>query len=258
MPYSLIVDIGNSQIEIGIFDEDIVGKFFFETKKLDKDFDTSIIKTSLEKLSINPKDIGGGMIFSVVPNITHLVKVIIKGELGIDLEIFDPKSILKEFRADIDNPSEVGQDLLADIMGAIHFYGAPILVSDLGTVTKNIIIDKNGVFHGVSFIPGFQVTAGIFSDKTAQLPELNNLERPNYFFGKNTIDAMRSGIYHEHVATIKKFMSDCDEYFGYKFKKVITGGLSTLFKEDFPKEDYTVDPLLVLKGMHLIYKNQRR
>ena len=258
MSYSLIVDIGNSQIEIGIFEQELVGKFYFATKTLDKDFDTKIIKRSLKKLSISEKDIRGGMIFSVVPHITRLVQIIVKGEIGVDLQIFDPKTVLKDFKADIDNPNEVGQDLLADILGAIHFYGYPIVISDLGTVTKNIIIDDKGVFQGVSFFPGLQANANVLSDKTAQLPELQNIEKPSLYFGKNTIDAMRSGIYYCHVAAIKQFMRKSDEYFGYKFKKVITGGFSYLFKEDFASDEYIVDPLLVLKGMHLIYKNQKK
>ena len=80
MKYTLIADIGNSQIEIGIFEQELVGKFYFATKTLDKDFDTKIIKRSLKKLNISEKDIKGGMIFSVVPHITRLVQIIVKGE----------------------------------------------------------------------------------------------------------------------------------------------------------------------------------
>ena len=68
---------------------------------------------------------------------------------------------------------------------------------------------------------------------------------------------MRSGIYYSHVASVKQFMEKVDEDSGYKFKKVITGGYSNIFKDDFKEKDYIVDPQLVLKGMHLIYKNQK-
>ena len=258
MSYSLIVDIGNSQIEFGIFDDEIlVDKVYFETSKLDGEYDAKLLKGLVDKLGLTAADFSGGLIFSVVPHITRLVQILIKGEIGVDIDIFDPKETLKELKANIDNPNEVGQDLIADILGAIHCYGYPIVISDLGTVTKNIIIDKDGVFQGVSFFPGVKTNAKSLSDKTAQLPELENLTKPELYFGKNTIDAMRSGIYYCHVASVKQFMNKTDEYFGYKFKKVITGGYSKLFANDFEKEKYTVDPILVLKGMNLIYKKSR-
>lgn len=258
MSYSLIVDIGNSQIEFGFFSENsLIGKTRFETQKLANEYDNKLLKNFISKLGIKKEEIEGGMIFSVVPHLTRLVQIIIKGEIGVSLKIFDPKSVLADFKADIDNKEEVGQDLIADILGAIHYYGAPVVVTDLGTVTKNIIIDKDGVFQGVSFFPGLTMNARVLSDKTAQLPHIDDVQKPKLYFGKNTIDAMTSGIYYCHIASVKRFMERTDEYFGYTFKKVITGGFANFLKDDFDSPKYIVDPELVLKGMHLIYKNQK-
>ena len=258
MKYSLIVDIGNSEIEMGLFSASgLVDKFHFPTSQLEYECNKQPLKSFLKKLNIDAKDIEGGLIFSVVPQVSKLVQILIKNEIDLLIELFNPNKLLKTLKANVDNPNEIGQDLLADIVGAIHEYGTPIVVADLGTVTKNIIIDKNGVFQGVSFFPGVQLNAKTLTAKTAQLPELDNLKKPNVFFGKNTIDAMASGIYYCHVEAIKGFMDRTDEYFGYEFKKVITGGLSTLFNEDFISPKYIVNPNLVLKGMYLIYKNQK-
>ena len=258
MKYSLIVDIGNSQIEIGLFEQDkFVDSIRFDTKRLNSEYDDKPLRSLIRKLDVKEEEIEGGLIFSVVPHISRLVQILIKGETGVLLPLFDPTNLLKDFKANIDNPNEVGQDLLADIVGAIHFYGCPIVVTDLGTVTKNIVIDKDGIFQGVSFFPGVGLNAHTLSDRTAQLPEIENITRPDCYFGKNTIDAMRSGVYYCHVAAVKRFMERTDEEFGYKFKKVITGGYSNIFKDDFKEKDYIVDPQLVLKGMHLIYKNQK-
>ena len=258
MKYSLIVDIGNSQIEIGLFDENkFVDSIRFDTNRLKSEYDDKPLRDLIHKLDVKQEDIEGGLIFSVVPHLSRLVQIIIKGETGVLLPLFDPSNLLEGLKANIDNPKEVGQDLLADIVGAIHFYGCPIVVTDLGTVTKNIVIDKDGIFQGVSFFPGVGLNAHALSERTAQLPELENIARPNCYYGKNTIDAMRSGIYYSHVASVKQFMEKVDEDSGYKFKKVITGGYSNIFKDDFKEKDYIVDPQLVLKGMHLIYKNQK-
>ena len=258
MKYSLIVDIGNSQIEMGLFSPNgLVDKFHFETARLNIECEKKPLQNFLKKNNIDKNDIEGGLIFSVVPNTSKLVQTLIKDEIGLFVELFNPSQLLREIKCNVDNPNEIGQDLLADIVGAIHEYGTPIVVADLGTVTKNIIIDKNGVFQGVSFFPGVELNAKLLTSKTAQLPELENLKKPNIFFGKNTIEAMSSGIYYCHVEAIQGFMENTDKYFGYEFKKIITGGLSSLFKEDFPSPKYVVDPNLVLKGMYLIYKNQK-
>lgn len=257
MKYSLIVDLGNSQTELGVFKgEELVDKVRFETHKINAEYDNRKIKKFLSHLGISGKDFEGGMIFSVVPHLTRLVQIILKGELGIDIKIFDPKPVLKTLKHDVDDPNEIGHDLLADIVGALHYYGAPVVVSDLGTVTKNLVIDKDGVFQGVSFFPGLSLNASALSDMTAQLPALKVVEKPTDYYGKNTIDAMRSGIYYCHRAAIRRFMDRMEEEFGYKFTRVITGGHAYLLADEFSKTCH-VDPTLVLKGMNLLYRAQK-
>ena len=253
MTYSLIVDIGNSQIEFGLFSEGkIVNKIYLPTPKFDENYNKKMFAEFIRNSKVEPNQIVGGMIFSVVPHLSKLIQIIIKGEIGVEIPLFNSEQILSKIKMNVEEPKEVGQDILADIYGGIHLYGVPLIVSDLGTVTKNIIIDEKGVFQGVSFFPGVRLNANSLSEKTAQLPQFNNFERPELFFGRNTIDAMRSGIYYYHVSAIKDFMKQCEQYFGQKFKKVITGGYSYLFKKDFLSEQYIVDPDLVLKGMYLI------
>ena len=257
MKYSLIVDLGNSQTELAVFDENnLIDKIRFETDKINSDYDNRKIKQFLSHLGIDGKDFEGGMIFSVVPHLTRLVQIILKGEIGIDIKAFDPKPVLASLKHDVDDPNEIGQDLLADIVGALHYYGAPVVVSDLGTVSKNLIIDKDGVFQGVSFFPGIRMNANILSDMTAQLPVIKEVTKPDNYYGKNTIDAMRCGVYYCHLASIRRFMDRTEEEFGYKFKRVVTGGNSYLLADEF-KGTAIVDQTLVLKGMHLIYKMQK-
>ena len=257
MKHYLIIDIGNSQTELAIFDENkLIDKIRFDTQTINVDYNNEEVLALLKKNKLQPSDFSGGMIFSVVPHLTRLIQIIIKGEFGIDIDVFDPAETIKNLKNDVDDPNEIGQDLLADIIGGLHIYGCPLVISDLGTVTKNIIIDKNGVFQGVSFFPGLRTNANALSDRTAQLPVLKEIKKPKMFYGKNTIDAMSAGIYYGHAASIKRFMARTEEEFGYKFKKVITGGYSKIFIDDFDN-NYVIDPELVLKGMFLIYKNQK-
>ena len=253
MEYTLITDIGNSQIEFAIFaDEEMVGKTRFKTNKLNSEYDEKMLRNLVSNLNIDPKSITKGMIFSVVPHLTRLVQILIKGEIGVDIPIFKAED-MKDFVCGVEDIREVGHDLIADVVGAIHLVGAPCVVADLGTVTKNIIIDKDGAFQGVSFFPGLRSNARSLSENTAQLPELKEITKPNSFYGKNTIDAMRSGIYYGHIAAMTHFMNKAEEEFGYKFNKVITGGYSHICEGEVAK-DTLIDVDLVLKGMNLILK----
>lgn len=251
MEYTLITDIGNSQIEFVIFQEEkLVGKTRIKTEKLHTEYDEKLLLNLLNEHNIKTADIKKGIIFSVVPHITRLVQILIKGEVGIELPIFKTAN-LKDFKYAVDDINEVGHDIIADIVGAIHLFGYPCIISDLGTVTKNIIVDKDGVFQGVSFFPGLRSNARSLSANAAQLPELKEITRPANFYGKNTIDAMLSGIYYGHIASISRFMAKTEEIFGYEFKKIITGGYAGIYEGQL-SPDAIIDRDVVLKGMNLI------
>lgn len=251
MEYSLITDIGNSQIEFAIFErENLLGKTRIKTDKLNLEYDEKLLLDLINDLDVDPKQITKGLIFSVVPHLNRLVQILIKGELGVEIPIFKTEN-LKDFKHNVENVYEVGHDLIADIIGAIHIVGYPCVISDLGTVTKNIVVDKDGVFQGVSFFPGLRSNARSLSSNAAQLPELKEIVRPENYFGKNTVDAMLSGIYYGHIAAISRFMAKTDETFGYQFKKVLTGGYSEIYKGQI-SEEAIIDRDIVLKGMNLI------
>ena len=257
MKYSLIVDIGNSKTEFAIFKkEELIDKIRFTTNKFGAEYSKKF-REFFKNAGLTAEDFDGGMIFSVVPELSRLLQIVIKGELGLDVEIFNSKKYVKKLKTDVDNPEEIGQDLIADIVGALHYYGAPVVVSDLGTVTKNIVIDKDGVFQGVSFFPGITLSAKILYEKTSLLPELEEVEKPAFYYGKNTIDAMNSGIFYCHVAAIRRFGERTEEEFGYKSKQVVTGGFSNILIGFF-KNDVIMDPNLVLKGMYLIYQEEHK
>lgn len=88
MKYSLIVDLGNSQTELAVFDENnLIDKIRFETDKINSDYDNRKIKQFLSHLGIDGKDFEGGMIFSVVPHLTRLVQIILKVKLELILRL---------------------------------------------------------------------------------------------------------------------------------------------------------------------------
>lgn len=255
--FSLIIDIGNSQISAGLF-EGLEIKY-----RLDVESEESISSTFgvklvefLNKNKIKKESIKSGFICSVVPNLTRWIQIVVNQTINVNCVLMDKKA-QKLIKKDSEITEDLGGDLIADIIAAIEYYGTPCIVTDLGTVTKTLIIDKDGVFLGAKFYPGLRSSFQSLGEKTALLPSFKemNIDRekaPDFKFGKNTIDCMRAGIYWGTVSAITYSNRILCHELGANTKHIITGGYSNFMKEGLSKEGMIGDCDLVLKGIALI------
>ena len=257
MSYSIIVDIGNTSTNIGIFKFShlVASETIINSK--DPDFGLYIkeFRNFKEKYNIKNEDITGGLISSVVPILTRAVQIAINNVFGIELPVFD-NSYKINFEYDIDNPKEVGSDLIANLVYAKEIFGDATIIFDLGTVSKYIVLDKNGVFIGCGFAPGLQSTINGCHNKSALLPELENFDLNNaILIGKNTIQAMTNGVYYMTVEGILGICRRIENELGYHLKKILTGGNAIYFKNELSSFFY--DPNFTLKGINYIYDINR-
>ena len=152
---------------------------------------------------------------------------------------------------DIDNPKEVGSDLLADLVGAKAKYELPLIIIDFGTATKLLLLDKSGAFTSALIMPGVEVAAKSLFTKAALLPEVDLTTHKKLTDSKNTIDCIKHGILYGHLESILGLCNRYEQELGYKLNKVITGGSMIYFKDLFPKE-YLFDENLVLDGEYIV------
>lgn len=241
---TLIIDIGNTTTIFGVFDnkEFLKSLVTFTHKNSILEKEKSLVKFLYE----NDFEISKGMIFSVVPTEQDVIKNLVSKVCNVTLKIFDAKSYT-DLKTCVDNPKEIGADLIADLVGANSIYGYPNLIVDLGTVNKFLHVDKDGVFDGCSFFPGMQSSLSLFNEKTALLPEIETFNKSPDKLGKNTIDAMNHGVYWSVVSFIKKEQ----EQFGSEIKLIITGGNCQVIESEIDKK--IVDKDLTLKGMNIIF-----
>ena len=152
----------------------------------------------------------------------------------------------------MDNPSEVGADLISVAVGALSNYGKPCLVADLGTASKIILVDENGNFAGGIVMPGIMISAKALFANAAQLSEIS-LEVPEKVIGKNTIDCMKSGVLYSNAGALDGIIERMEEELGQKVTVVATGGLA---KKVVPlcKKEIILDEDLLLKGLLVIYQ----
>ena len=260
---SLVVDIGNTTTVIGLFkDKELVDKTTYpSTLDISSSFDQaeSLYKDFVLKNPLT-KELDGILISSVVPGLTHYIEICLRHFVGKDARILDI-SMVKDLKMDIDNPNEVGGDLLAALVATKELYSFPSVIVDLGTVSKFLALDKEGTFVGASFAPGLKSSFYAMSGTTALLPDIDKVKEriqsdvPQYF-GKNTVSCMRSGIYWSCVSYVESISRNISKSLGGA-KLILTGGYSKYIYEVLKKDDFIYDPDLVLKGLNLIYLKNR-
>ena len=247
----LCIDVGNTTFVIGIYDNDnlIIKDFFLVDDKLDKKQYENNFLSMLDKNHIKPSNVTRIIYSSVVPDIDNKL-------LDKISEIFScPSKRVKKQKNDLSfgkiDINEVGDDLIAVLVGAKKKYGYPSIIIDLGTASKVLLLDKNGVFDTCLIIPGLSMSIKSLSNKAALLPDIN-LSIPSSILAHNTIEAMNAGVILGHVEMIKGLTKRIEEEIGYSCHKLLTGGasiyLNNLLDEFIYDENLCLDGLKTLLG----------
>lgn len=254
----LAIDMGNSNIVIGCIDDTTT--YFVERLSTDKSktaLEYAIgFKTVLELYSIDSSQIEGAIISSVVPPLTNVIKNAVEKIIGKTPLIVGP-GIKTGLNLHMDNPRQVGSDLIVDAVAGIEEYGAPLIIIDMGTATTMSVVDKDKNYVGGVILTGLRLSMEALSSKASQLFNVS-LEAPKQVIGKNTVDCMKSGIVIGNAACIDGMIDRMEEELGYEAKVISTGGLAHVVVP-LCKHEIIIDDTLLLKGLMVIYnKNQNR
>lgn len=249
----LAIDIGNTNIVAGCIQGDEI--LFVERIKTD----TS--KTALEYVvlfqalmhlhDIEKTDIEGAVISSVVPPINTTIIGAVEKMYGITPILVGP-GVKTGVNILVDDPATVGADLIVDAVAGLKYYGAPLIMIDMGTATTISVLDKNKNYIGGMIMPGVRVSMDSLVNRTSQLPRIS-LEAPKKAIGSNTVDCMKSGIILGQAASIDGTIDRILDELGYDAKIVATGGLVSSIVPNC-KHEIIIDNELILKGLKLIYE----
>ena len=252
----LAIDIGNSNIVVGCFDNGQVRLLErLSTNRSATALEYAVlIRAVLELGGLSAKDFDGGIVCSVVPAVTHRLRDAVEKITGKQPLVVGP-GLKTGLSIRLDNPAQLGSDRVADAVGAITHYPCPLIIIDMGTATTISVVDENQNFIGGMIMPGLMVSRDAMSAKAAQLPQIS-LEAPKKTIGRNTVDCMRSGIIYGTASTIDGAIRHIEEELGQSCTVVSTGGLSALVTPHC-KRKVIQDSDLLLKGMMILYrKNQ--
>lgn len=252
----LAVDIGNSNIVLGCFEDDRI--LFIERLSTNQNSTTLeytvLIKTILELNNLSHASFQGGIISSVVPSVTQTVKEAMTRLTGKPVMVVGP-GVRTGLKIMLDNPAQLGSDRVADAVAAINNYPCPLIIIDMGTATTISVIDGDKNFLGGMIIPGLRVSLDSLTNRTSQLPKIS-LEPPKKVIGSNTIDCMKSGIIYSTASSIDGAVDRLEEELGEKCTVISTGGLSKAIIP-FCRRDIIIDDKLLLKGLVIIYNKNK-
>ena len=250
----LAIDIGNTNIVLGCIDQDrCVFVERLSTVRTKTELEYAIdIKNVLDIYHIRRNELEGGIISSVVPQITTIVKMAVEKILKREALVVGA-GIRTGLNIRIDNPAQLGADLVAGAVGAIEKYPLPCLVLDMGTATKISVIDSKGSYRGCTISAGIKISLDALSSGASQLPSIP-LNAPKSAIGTNTVSSMQSGTILGAAAMIEGLCARLEKALGEEVKTIVaTGGIAGFIIKHC-NMDAVYDPDLILDGLRFIYK----
>ena len=249
----LAIDIGNTNITLGVFDGDtIVHSWRLATSNSRTEDEYGVfLKNILKEYNLD-KAVKYAVISSVVVQLTELMQIAVKHYIGIDSLIVSHK-LKTNVLLKTDIPSQIGADRIANACAVAELYSAPAIVVDFGTATSFDVVNKKKEFIGGIITAGMKIQAEALSAKTSKLPKLN-IEAPKNAIGRNTIDAMLSGIVRGHALMVNGLIEECEKELGEKAVIVATGGYSSVISNYMNRKFDYINSDLTLIGLNILYK----
>ena len=251
----LAIDVGNSNIVIGVLEgEEILYKGRLHTN-IKATTDEYAIKLSafLQLHGVLDK-IDGAVIASVVPPLIRTFRKAVKLVTNTEALVVGP-GIKTGLSIQIDDPSQLGADMVVGAVAAKEEYPCPILIFDLGTATTGSVLDKNGNFIGCIITAGVKTSLSALASGTALLPQIE-ISAPKKVIGTNSIDSLRSGAVIGTAAMIDGLIDRFEEEIGGEATVVITGGLGNQIAKNC-KHNIHLSPNLLLDGLRIIYDKNK-
>ena len=253
----LAIDVGNANIVIGVVESD---RILFDAK-----LRTDITKTSdeycidlkmlMEVYKLQPEEIQGAIIASVVPQVLNSMQSAVRKLTGKTALVVGP-GLKTGLNIQIENPGQTGADLVASAVAALQEHEAPLIIVDMSSTTTMTVLDQSGTLIGGSIGPGVKMSLDALTDRTALLPGLQ-LDQPKKVIGRNTIDCMRSGVMLGAACMVDGMVERMEQELGCRATVVATGSIAR-FIVPMCRRQVIYDKDLLLKGLAALYRENCR
>ncbi|MEZ4867442.1 MAG: type III pantothenate kinase [Caldilineaceae bacterium] len=248
----LCIDIGNTNITIGLYDGETLGphwRLATDHDRMPDEFAMQLIAL-FHYAQLSPQAITGVALASVVPPLTgkwvevcrtymHCEPLVVGAETQTGVRIL------------YDNPQSVGADRIVDAVAAYRIYGGPICIVDFGTATTFDAITADGDYLGGAITPGIGIASEALFQRAAKLPKVD-IARPPSAIGRNTVHAMQSGLLFGYVGLVEGMVARFRAELGATMQVIGTGGLAPVIAQETTVIDH-IAPWLTLDGLRMVY-----
>lgn len=252
----IAIDIGNTNIVIGIFhNDDLSFTTRIATDPLKTDDEYMLIINNILNLHQIPLDaLEGGILSSVVPQLKTVLCSAVDKLIGKQLIVIG-SGIKTGLNILIKDPSKLGSDLVVGAVAALSKYTTPIVLFDLGTATTVSVIDEAGSYRGGMIIPGLRVSVDALSANAAQLPSIN-IQTPEKLIGTDTVSSIQSGLIHGNAAMLDGLLERIETELKEPVTGVITGGLAHIVLP-YCRKKLIHDENLLMDGLRILYTKNK-
>ncbi|MBQ0038140.1 MAG: type III pantothenate kinase [Clostridiales bacterium] len=254
----LAIDIGNSNISVGLFDQNRELKFL---SSIDTDSRKTADQISIDLMNIfslyhyDLTDVTGAIFSSVVPPMNFMMEKALTRLLGKMPMMVGPgvKTGLN-IRMEVHN--QLGADLVSNAVAALDKYPAPIIMIDMGTATTVSYISAKRSYEGGLMFPGVYLSLNALSDHTAQLPDIS-LQQPKNLIGKNTEDCMRNGIVYGTAGMLDGIIDRIRDMIPDEEPTIIATGTPAPVIVRHCRNKVIYDKYLLMEGLWTIYQKNK-
>jgi len=252
-----VIDIGNSNIVLGLYREEQIAAHWRIATKKQKTADEYgiLVKDLFRSEGFSPEDVDGIIISCVVPPLLPIVEEMSQRYFQITPLVVGP-GIKTGMPILYDNPKEVGADRIVNAVAAYTKYRRALIVVDFGTATTFDHISERGEYLGGIISPGIMISIEALFYHASKLPRIE-VAKPRQIIGKTTINAMQSGIYYGYIGLVDGIVNRIKSEVGSKIKVIATGGLADLIAAESTTIE-TVEPSLTLEGLRLIHQMNQK
>lgn len=248
----LVIDVGNTNIVLGIFKEqELVDHWRVSTDRLRTTDEYGVLIRHLFYLNgVNSEEIDAIIISSVVPPVMPTLERMCQRYFGLTPLVIGP-GVKTGMDIKYDNPREVGADRIVNAVAAYEKFGGPVIIIDFGTATTFCAVDKKGTYLGGAICPGIGISTDALVQRTAKLPRIEVVQAEKVIC-RNTVESMQAGVFYGFVGQVDGIVSRMRKELGCKAKVVATGGLAVIVAPATDAID-VVEPMLTLEGLKIIY-----
>ena len=253
----LTIDSGNTNVVFAIYDGEVQrGRWRASSDARRTGDEYAVWLTQLMGLEgLAPAQVEGAVVANVVPASSHALETLCERYFRCEPLVIDTPGVDLGIEVRIANVAGVGADRLANAVAAHHLHGGPVIVVDFGTATTFDVVGADGAYEGGVIAPSVKHSVEALHRAAALLPRVP-VERPATVIGKDTVPAMKSGIYWGYVGLIEGLVARIKTEYGGPMRVVATGGLAPVYAQASDVID-EVDPDLTLRGLTIIYDLNR-